>query len=188
MELQAASRQRLDKARTLAEVARARATQMEAGLDRARRNLARTRVVAPYAGSVVERRAHEGAMSNGAPVVVLQERGDLEFVVDVPEAAPAPVLPGDPVTLYVEGVADPIHSRVDRVSARVDDETRTYRVRGGVADPSGVVKAGSYVRAEIRVRRAEARPVVHRSALLERDGRSYVMRIDTDVVRRTPVG
>ncbi len=187
VELSAASKQRFDKIVTQAEVARARVRQGRAGLDRAKRNLDRTLVVAPYAASVVERRAHEGSMSSGAPILVLQERGALEFIIDVPEAAAAPVRPGDAVKLYLEGLPDPLESQVDRVSARVDPQTRTYQVRGTALDPSGVVKAGSYVRAELQARRPEARPVAHRSSVLTRDGRTFVMRIDGGVVRQTPV-
>lgn len=187
VELSAASEQRHDKLRTQAEVARARVAQLRAGLDRTRRELARATVVAPYAANVVERAAHEGSMSTGEPVIVLQERGILEFVVNVPEASSAPVRKGDPVRLFVEGVADPIETRVERVNARVDSETRTYQVRGLVPDPAGELKAGSYLRAELRVSRDEARPAVHRSAVLTRDGRTFVMRVADGVVSRTPV-
>ncbi|MCP5058922.1 MAG: efflux RND transporter periplasmic adaptor subunit [bacterium] len=187
IELNAASQQRYEKIRTMAEVARARVRQGQAGLDQAKRNLDRTLVTAPYAASIVERRAHEGSMSSGAPVLVVQESGALEFIVDVPEAAAAPVRPDDAVKLFVEGLADPLESQVDRVSARVDPQTRTYQVRGVVLDASGLVKAGSYVRAELQVRRPEARPVVHHSSVLTRDGRTYVMRVDDGIVRKIPV-
>ncbi len=187
IEQNAASQQRVDKLRTEAEVARARVAQGQAALDRARRDLARTRVEAPYAANVVERRAHEGSMSTGSPVLVLQERGALEFVVNVPEASPAPVRPGDPVQLLIEGLPDPIETTVARVNARVNPESRTYRVRGPVPDPTGTVKAGSYLRAELGVKRGEARPTVRSSALVTRDGRTFVLRVDGDVVRRTAV-
>lgn len=187
VELSAASQQRYDKLRTQAEVARARVRQGKASLDRAKRNLDRTLVVAPYPSSVVERRAHEGSMSSGSPVLVLQERGALEFIVDIPEAAAVPVRAGDPVELFVGGLADPIETLVERVSARVDPQTRTYQVRGTVLDSSGLVKAGSYVRAELRARRPEARPVVHHSSVLTRDGRTYVMHVDDGIVRKAPV-
>lgn len=187
IELNAASQQRFDKIRTASEVAAARVRQSRAHLDRAQRDLERTLVKAPYDASIVERRTHEGAMSTGAPVLVVQERGALEFIVDVPEAAAAPVRPGDGVRLFAEGVADAIQTEVERVSARVDPQTRTYEVRGTAADPSGLAKAGSYVRAELLVKRPEPRTVVHRSSVLTRDGRSYVMRVEDDVVRRTEV-
>jgi RND family efflux transporter MFP subunit len=183
----AASQQRYDQLRTRAEVARAQVAQGDARVARARRDLAQTEVHAPYAGSVVERRAHEGAMAGQSPILVLQESGALEAILDVPEATPVPVRVGDPVRLFVEGLADPVEAKIERVSGRVDPGTRTYEVRGSVVDPSGLLKAGCYVRAELSTTRAEPRPVVHRSALVTRDGRSFVLRVEDGVVRFAPV-
>ena len=78
--------------------------------------------------------------------------------------------------LYVEGLAEPLETRIDRVSDRVDPETHTYEVRGPVDDPSRTVKAGSYLRAEVEMSSGEPAPIVDRSALLTRDGRTYVFR------------
>jgi RND family efflux transporter MFP subunit len=187
VEQRAASQQRYDQLRTRAAVARAQVAQGKARVDRARRDLARTEVVAPYGANVVERRAHEGAMAGQSPILVLQEAGAFEAILNVPEATPVAVRVGDPVQLFVEGVADPIRSRIDRVSKRVDPGTRTYEVRGSVADPSGLLKAGSYARAELLCSRLEERPVVHSSSLITRDGRSYVLIVENGVVRHAQV-
>jgi multidrug efflux pump subunit AcrA (membrane-fusion protein) len=49
------------------------------------------------------------------------------------------------------------------------------------------VKAGSYLRAEIEMSSGEPAPIVDRSALFTRDGRSYVFRLAGDTVERVPV-
>jgi RND family efflux transporter MFP subunit len=183
----AASQARYDQQRTRAEVARAQVAQMEARVAKARRDLAQTEVRAPYAASVVERRAHEGAMAGQGPILVLQESGALEAILNVPEATPVAVRAGDPLRLFVEGLPDPIEAAVTSVSQRVDPATRTYEVRADVLDASGQLKAGSYARAELSVSRAEARPVVHRSAVLTRDGRTFVLKIEDGVVHYAPV-
>ena len=187
LEQNVASQQRYDQLRTQAEVARAQVAQMEARLEKARRDLAQTEVRAPYAASVVERRAHEGAMAGQAPILVLQESGALEAILNVPETTPVAVRAGDAVRLFVEGLPDPIAAKVASVSQRVDPGTRTYEVRADVVDASGQLKAGSYARAELSVTRSEARPVVHRSAVLTRDGRSFVLKVEEGVVRYAPV-
>ncbi len=187
VEQNAASQQRADQLRTQAEVARARAQQMEARVARAERDLTRTTVRAPYAGSVVERRAHEGALAGSDPILVLQESSALEAILDVPETTPIAVRPGHAVQLFVQGLAAPIETRVARVSERVDPDTRTYEVRCAVADPSGAVKAGSYVRAEIRAAREKPQPVAPRSALVTRDGRSFVLRVESGIAREVGV-
>jgi RND family efflux transporter MFP subunit len=187
LEQNVASQQRYEQLRTQAEVARAHVAQMEARLEKARRDLAQTEVRAPYAASVVERRAHEGAMAGQAPILVLQEAGALEAILNVPEATPVAVRSGDAVRLFVEGLPDPLEATVSSVSQRVDPGTRTYEVRADVVDTSGQLKAGSYARAELSVSRDEARPVVHRSAVLTRDGRSFVLKVEDGVVRYAPV-
>ncbi len=187
LQQRAASEQRYEQLRTQARVARARVEQMEARVARAERDLERTEVRAPYAGSVVERRAHEGALADAGPVVVLQESGALEAILNVPEATPVPVREGDPVRLFVEGRAEPIETRVARVSDRVDPATRTYEVRCAVEDPSRAVKAGSYARAEIEATRDAPRPAVARSSIVTRDGRTFAMRVEDGVASQVPV-
>ena len=182
-----ASQARYDQLRTRAEVARAQVAQMDARVAKARRDLAQTEVVAPYAGSVVERRAHEGAMAGQSAILVLQESGALEAILNVPEATPVAVRAGDPLRLFVEGLPDPIEAAVTSVSQRVDSGTRTYEVRADISDTSGQLKAGSYARAELSVRRTEPRPVVHRSAVLTRDGRTFVLKVEEGVVHYASV-
>ncbi|MFI5321594.1 MAG: efflux RND transporter periplasmic adaptor subunit [Myxococcota bacterium] len=187
VEENAASVQRADQMRTQAEVAAARAVQGEARVARAQRDLARATVRAPYAGSVVERRAHEGALAGAAPILVLQESGALEAILDVPETTPIAVRAGHAVRLFAQGSAEPLATTVTRVSERIDPSTRTYEVHCLVSDPSGAVKAGSYARAEITAVRESAQPVAPRSAVVTRDGRAFVLRVEDGVVREVPV-
>jgi len=187
VEERAVSQQHRDEKKTAAAVAAARVAQMEARVERARSDLERTLVRAPYAGSIVERLAHHGELAGAEAVVVLQETGALVIELDIPESAPAPVREGAPVRIFLQGRTEPLETRVDRVSDRVDASTRTYRVRAPVIDPEGSVKAGSYARAEVVASRSDPRPLVDRSALLMRDGRSYVFRKVGNVAHRIPV-
>ena len=187
LEQNAASQQRYEQLRTQAEVARAQVAQMEARLEKARRDLAQTEVRAPYAASVVERRAHEGAMAGQAPILVLQESRRARGAPERAGSHAGGGAPDDAVRLFVEGLPDPIEATVSSVSQRVDPGTRTYEVRADVVDASGQLKAGSYARAELHVSRGEPRPVVHRSAVLTRDGRSFVLKVEDGVVRYAPV-
>lgn len=184
---EALSAQRGDQQRTAAAMAVAHVAQMEARVERAASDLARTRVAAPYPAAVVERRAHEGEMAGPTPVIVLQESGALVAVLHIPETAPLAIPAGSPVRLRVEGVEHPLESRVDVVNRRVDPQTRTYEVRADVTDPSGRVKAGSYAHAQIDVSSTQPGPVVDRSAVVLRDGASYVFRVEGDTARRIAV-
>jgi membrane fusion protein (multidrug efflux system) len=120
-------------------------------------------------------------------VIVLQESGALEAILNVPESTPVAVRVGDPVRLFVEGRAEPIETAVAQVSERVDPATRTYEVRCAVDDPTRGVKAGSYARAELEATRDTPLPTVARSSVLTRDGRSFVMRVEEGVAKAVPV-
>lgn len=178
------------RARTGARVAKARVRQAEAQAARAKEELARTVVVAPYAGSIVERRQHEGAMATvgpGAAVVVLQESDALVAIVDIPEASLATVRPGDAARLFIEGVATPITAQVASVSDRIDTATRTYSVRIPIVESSGRAKAGSFVRCELIPRPRPDRVLLPRAALIRREGRVFAFRINEGVAERVSV-
>lgn len=182
--------QHLSRTRTQAAVATARVRQWEARTLRARNDLERARVTAPYAGSIVERRSDEGAivtLGPGSVVVVLQESGRLEAVLDIPEASRTVVRAGDAATLFIEGLPEALEARVRAVSDRIDDQSRTYQIRLPVEDASGATKAGAFVRAEITPTPRRGALVVDRSAVLASEGRTFLWRVSGDHVEQVPV-
>ena len=183
-----ASTQQRVRAETRAKIAHARVMQAEAEVEQAGSDLARTVVRAPYNGSIVERSAHEGMMATlGTTVVVIQETGELEAVLDVPEASLALIRPGDQVRVFAEGSAEPLRGIVRSVSARIDAASRTYSVRAGLEDPERRLRAGAFVRAEIEPRVKTGALLVDRRALVSADGRQFVVRVSGGRGERVPV-
>jgi RND family efflux transporter MFP subunit len=190
VEKQMVSQQEYDRVRTRVTVARARVRQAESQVKRARNDLKRTLVRAPYAGSIVERRAHEGTMATVTPnttVVVLQETSALEAILDIPEASLSVVRPGDHVQLYVEGVPEAIESTISIVSDRIDLASRTYQVRAPITDPSRRVKAGAFARGEVTPQTKSSVLLVDRAALTTQDGRTYAFRVADGRAKRVGV-
>lgn len=178
--------QQLDREVTRLAVAKARVEQELAAANGAEENLRRAAVTSPYDSNVVDRQLHEGAMVGpGAVVLTIQERGGFAAELDVPAAA-APVAAGDPVLLIVEGAAAPAWSTVASVNARIDPETRTYRVRAPLPGEDGP-RAGAFVRAEIRPSTRDGAVVVERAAVLGRDGRTYLFRAEAGRARQIEV-
>jgi RND family efflux transporter MFP subunit len=178
------------RARTRRAVASAQLEQAEAQLEQARYDLSRTLVRAPYAGTIVERNVHEGAMAMAAPgmaVVVLQESGTLEAVLDIPEASRAAVREGDALRLFLDELPEPLGATVRSVSARIDAKSRTYAVRALIDDQAGRIKAGAFVRAEVRPRPHLDALLVDRRAIVRREGRAYVFRVADGVARQRKV-
>ena len=180
--------QQLDQQLTLLAVAKARVQQELAAVQSAEQDLTRTEVISPYAAHVVERQLHEGAIVGpGAVVVTIQERTGFSAELDVPAAAAAPVGVGDPALLIVEGAAEPLQSTIASVNARIDPETRTYRVRAPVPGNRPGAKAGAFVRAEIRPRTRGGAVIVERAAVLNRDGRAYLFTAEEGRARQIEV-
>ena len=187
-EQEVAPTQHLDRQLTHLAVARARVEQELATVESAEQDLTRTAVTSPYDAHVVERQLHEGAIVGpGSVVLTIQEHTGFAAELDVPAAAAAPVRVGDPALLIVEGAASPIESRIASVNARIDPESRTYRVRAPVPGGMPGAKAGAFVRAEIRPRTPGGAVIVERAAVLNRDGRAYVFGAEDGRARRIEV-
>jgi len=168
------------RARTAVSLAGSRLEAADARAVRARDDLNRTLVLAPYGGSIIERSAHEGTMATVTPntaVAALQESGELEAIVDVPEASRIAVRPGDHVRIWTEALPAPLDSEVRAVSRAIDPRTRTYRVRASIRDPSSTLKSGAFVRAEISPGPRPETLLVERSAIAQREGSSFVFRL-----------
>ena len=169
--------QQIEKVRTGLEVAKAHERQAAQLVELARLNLGRTLVRAPYAASVAARLADEGTTARTAPqtiVLVLQEASILEAQVAIPESQLHLVQLGDPATLGVQGLADPIETRVSSVSDAIDPVTRTYLVKMDVPNPEHRLKSGVFVHVEITPQRAGDVVLVPRQAVRSEDGESRV--------------
>ena len=149
---QALSQQGLEQIETQLAVGRARERQAAAALVIARQNLAKTRVFAPYAGTVAKRLADEGTTARSMPqtiVLELQETGELEGLTTLPESVHARVHIGDAVLIAVEGLQDPIETRIFSIADTIDPATRTFLVRMQIPNPDRRIKAGGFARVEI---------------------------------------
>jgi membrane fusion protein (multidrug efflux system) len=181
--------QQLERIETQLAVARARASRAQAALVIARENLAKTRVLAPYAGTVAQRLADEGTTARTMPqtiVLELQETGELEGQAALPEAVHARVRVGDRVALTVDGLHAPLETRVEAIAETIDPATRTFLVRMRVANPDHRIKAGVFARVEIFCQAGEAL-LIPRSAVRREAGRASVLAVREGETVEVPV-
>lgn len=130
----------------------------------------------PYAGTVLERVATEGAyVETGA---VLYRIGDLRSLwvqLDAYERDLPSLALGQRVKLEVEGFATPIEGEVDFIEPRVDSARRTARVRVEVDNPDGALSPGMFAQAVVSAgTEGEAPLVIPASAPLFTGRRSLV--------------
>jgi RND family efflux transporter MFP subunit len=184
------SEQEIERLTTSLAVAEARVRQSEEAVALARHDLERTLARAPYEASVAARLADEGTTALVQPqtiVVVLQETSRLEARAAIPESQLSLVAVGDRALVHVEGLSDPIETRVSVVSDVIDAATRTYLVKMDVPNPDHRLKAGVFAHIEILPEPKTGTIVVPRGAVRSEDGRTRLMVVRGDRVEAVPV-
>src|SRR5690554_2494188 len=191
----ALSAQEVDRAVAAAEAAQARLLAARAQVEADTLRLVYTQVRAPDDGIISARTAVEGALiPPGAEILRLQRQGRLEWRAELSGLDLIHVVPGQAVRIALTH-AQFVEGRVRNVSPQVDPQSRTgivyvdldlnAHVRAGQVR-AGQVRAGLFARGEIRL---GERPVLTlpESAVLLRDGFSYVFLLEGDTVRQQKV-
>ncbi len=172
------AQQEVERLATALAVAEAHEREAAEAVEIAKHNLERTVVRAPYAGSVASRLVDEGTTALVQPqtiVVVLQETADLEAHAAIPESQMALVRIGDPAVVRIEGVVEPIATRIAAVSDTIDRATRTYLVKMPVPNPEHRLKAGVFAEVEITPYGARDALLAPREAIRVEDGRTRLL-------------
>jgi RND family efflux transporter MFP subunit len=140
--------------------------------------LSQTQVLAPDDGVISARSATVGAvLPAGQELFRMIRQGRLEWRAEVPAADMARLKPGMAVSVTPVGGA-PIAGKVRMVAPTVDPQTRNGIVFVDLAR-SDAARAGMYARGEFDIGRGEGL-TLPQSAVLTRDGFSYVLRVGAD--------
>ncbi len=140
--------------------------------------LAQTQVLAPDHGVISARSATVGAvLPAGQELFRMIRQGRLEWRAEVPAADLGSIKAGQSVLVTAPNVA-PIKGKVRMVAPTVDPQTRNGLVYVDLPQP-GAAKAGMFARGEFDIG-AGAVMTLPQSAVLLRDGFSYVLRVGAD--------
>ncbi len=177
----ALSAQQIQQYQTAERTAQARVEAQRAASQVQRLRLKHTQVVAPDDGVISARSATVGAVTPpGQELFRMIRQGRLEWRAEVQAADLSRLKPGlaARITLSGEAVGSAITGRLRMVAPTVNAQTRDALVY--VDLPAGsAARAGMFARGEFMLgqQRSQTLP---QSAVLLRDGLSYVMRLDAD--------
>lgn len=133
----------------------------------ARQQLADTRIIAPFDGMVQERKASPGEFLNvAAPVVTLVKVDPLRLRVEVPERSAPGVRAGQSVRLTVEGDTNRHAGVITRLSPAITEHSRILFVEADIANSAGLLRPGTFARADIVLAEADPAIAVPEAALL----------------------
>jgi RND family efflux transporter MFP subunit len=179
------SEQAIDQALAAGDAAQARLAAARARVQADSLRLTYTQVRAPDDGVISARPAVEGALVQaGAEIMRLQRQGRLEWRAELPGPELARVAPGQTV-LIASGGTQTVEGRVRKISPLVDPQSRTGLVYVDLK-PAAQVRAGLFARGELLLDQHTVLALPETAVLL-RDGFSYVFRIEGDKVRQQKV-
>jgi RND family efflux transporter MFP subunit len=149
--------------------------------ERAKLNLEHTEIRAPFAGVVQGLVVVPGEIvSVGAPICSIFDNKSLEAAVNVLEADLGNLSLGRPVLLAVPATGDTLKARVDVISPQLDEASRTCQIIIRFDNPEDRFRPGMFVRAEIAGRIYPDKLCVPKAAVLTRDNRPLVFKVQED--------
>ena len=157
----------------------------------ARQQLNDTVIVSPIDGAVSERQAAVGQyLPAGAPVVTLVRTHPLRLRLAVPEREARLVRVGQTVNLTVEGDTNKYQSRVARLSPAIAESNRTLMIEAEVPNDQGMLRPGSFAKADIVVESGQRVVTVPLNAIVTFAGIEKVLTVakDTAVEKRVRTG
>lgn len=171
------SQSQLEEAQSRERMAEQDVEQARVARDRARLDLNRAAVRAPFDGVVAERLQQAGEfVAGGAPLLRLVNEQDLEVV------ARAPMTSADTVTAGADAkLIDGERKSAGKVRAVIpvgDERSRMVELRISITEAGW--RVGAPVRVEIAPRSLRKVVTVPRDAVILRQGASYVMRVRPD--------
>lgn len=166
------------------DAAGARLQLRRAALARARRNLGRTRLTAPFDGVInkVEVQVGDYVSSSQAAVELIQV-DELELRVELRAAAAAAQRLGDRVAVEVDGQS--VQGTITALQRDADPTTFTYPMR--VRVPGAVALPGTPARVHLSLPRLRDVLAVPATALVHENGAAYVLVVNDQRLHRTPV-
>ena len=178
------SQAELDRRRTTAEAAQARARQLRAETARQGNQQAYTRLTAPHAGVVTAITLEPGqVVAAGQPVAQLARNGEREVRIDVPENALDALRAARTLTIRLWTAPDVRYAgRLRELSPMADAASRTYSARVSFAEPDAAVKLGMTATVEVG---GEATPglSVAQAALFKINGQPQVWVVDRQTLK-----
>ncbi len=154
----------------------------------AEQQLLDARLRAPFAGAVQQRRASLGEfLAAGAPVLTLVKLTPLRLRADVPEREAPHLRTGQALVVHVEGSALGWPGKLVRLSPALDESTRSLIAEAEVDNSKGLLRPGSFARAEIVTESGEDAVVVPSAALVVFAGIEKVVTLKDGKALERPV-
>ncbi len=141
----------------------------------------------PIAGVVTDRPLYAGETAPaGTPLITVMDTSAMIAKTHLPEQEASQLKVGQPATMQVPGIEEPVPAKVSVVSPALDPGSTTLEVWVEAPNPDGKLKAGTPVHVAITSRTVPNAVVIPKEAMTTApDGKTTVMVIGADSVAHT---
>lgn len=191
------ARARAESQRAAVAVAAARVEEREAALASEQVRLGYTLVRADWNGGVDSRLVGDRSVNAGdtvaanAPLLTVLGVDRLTAVAFAPERDYARLAVGQIVSVVADALPErDFEGTIARIAPRFDEESRQARFEVSVVNQDELLKPGMFITVQVEVNRAETATLVPAAAIVQRDGRAGLYRIEDGeppVARFVPV-
>ncbi len=141
----------------------------QATVDRLADELERTRIKAPFDGTIVAKHTELGVwVEQGGGIVELLDLAVVRARVNVHEAHVAYAEPGTQVHVKIDAIDRTFQGTISRVIPDADERARTFPIDVDIQNDSGLLKSGMFVRAAVPSGPRSKRLLVPKDAVISR--------------------
>lgn len=157
----------------------------QAEYDAKRTSLEVLTIEAPFDGVLSNRQVSVGAFINpGQPIVTLQSVNKLELKFKVPQILSDMVAIGQVVRVTSNVNDRMLDTKVSRIDAVLDQDTRLLALQADITDPLGLLRAGTFVRIELVLATRNNAVLVPEAAVIHSLSGNYVFVANGDKAER----
>jgi membrane fusion protein (multidrug efflux system) len=181
--------QQFDDVSTKVALTEAEVDRLKAALSLARQKLAKTRIRAPMAGVVKERKVSPGYfLKNGTQLFVLIQPNPIKLQFSVPEKDVGKLKVGQEVILKVDAFPEvEFKGRVSIIYPSLEEKTRTLIVEALVPNDKGALKPGLFARVLLYTGAEKATTVIPVTSILYEGPRVRVFVVEGNRARQRDV-
>lgn len=161
----------------------------EAALNLAKANLAKTRITAPFSGTLGLRQVSVGEyLSPGQSIFTLSRIDPLYVDFSVPQTELAVLREGTPVNIKTDAFpGEQFDGKILAIDPALDAAARAVSVRAEIANAKGRLKPGLFIEVEINAGTIENAVVIPEQALVARGDRVFVYAVENNKAVMKPV-
>jgi cobalt-zinc-cadmium efflux system membrane fusion protein len=145
---------------------------------------------APISGTVIERFVNPGAgFDQGKPLLTIANTAILWVIANVPESQMASIQIDTPATVKLG--SKELAGRVSYIDPRLNEDTRTSRVRIEISNPGNKIQVGSFAQVEFKTPANQSNVFVPEACIQMVEGKPVVFVKEKDgkfIVRKIKIG